>query len=115
MAGNDVHAWIQFGTITFPLRKHGMVRIGRSIESDVRLFEDPGSSRDHCVIKSVKDKVEVTDLDSRNGTSVNGRPIHVATKLFHNDVITVGDSKLTILFEMDSNQPKTDTGFTLKS
>ncbi len=102
------HARIQFGSITFPIMQHGSICVGRSIASDLRIFEDPGVSRDHCIIKSVEGRLEVTDLDSRNSTRVNGKTISCSTELFHTDVITVGESKLTILLKQDTDPEVTE-------
>ena len=103
----ETHAWIQFGSATYPIPYGSTVRIGRSIESNLRLFEDTSVSRDHCEITSHGTRVEVTDLKSRNGTKLNGHRISSPTELQHRDVITVGESSLIILFELggDSEDP----------
>ena len=71
MASNDVHAWIQFRSLTSPIQRDSEFRIGRSIGSDLRLFEETSISREHSVVTSHNGKLEVTDLNSRNGTRVN--------------------------------------------
>jgi pSer/pThr/pTyr-binding forkhead associated (FHA) protein len=51
------------------------VTIGRSRECDFSLngaFEDLMISRRHCLIDVLPDHVEIRDLESRNGTFVNG-------------------------------------------
>ncbi|MGW0501239.1 FHA domain-containing protein, partial [Streptomyces sp. NPDC003007] len=50
----------------------GEIRIGRSADADVPL-DDPDVSRLHCAVTvSADGRVEVADLDSTNGTTVNG-------------------------------------------
>lgn len=100
MASN-VHAWIQFNAVTYPLQRDAPMRIGRSIQSDLRIFEDTSISRDHCVIQSAGTRLTVQDLDSRNGTSLNGHRIAEVSELRHRDVIRLGESELTILLEID--------------
>ncbi len=113
MGQEEIHAWVEFNSATYPVLKGKSLRIGRSIDSDLRLFEDTSVSREHCVIRSEKDRLEITDLDSRNGTVVNGRRISEPTELHHRDVVKVGESKLTVLFEIDEDIRGTLTDFTL--
>ncbi|GHB19322.1 FtsK/SpoIIIE domain-containing protein [Streptomyces chryseus] len=50
----------------------GQIRIGRSAEADVPL-DDPDVSRLHCAVTLTQDgRVSVADLNSTNGTSLNG-------------------------------------------
>ncbi len=67
-------------------------------------ISDPSLSRRHCVITRNADGFEIRDLESRNGTFVNG----VAVKegpLRHGDQISVGDSVLVLLLRDDTGQP----------
>ena len=100
MASNDVHAWIQFRSLTSPIQRDSEFRIGRSIGSDLRLFEETSISREHSVVTSHNGKLEVTDLNSRNGTRVNGRLVKVPTPLHHRDVIKAGEVELMVLLEL---------------
>jgi len=47
-------------------------------------------SRRHCALRRQGDSVVIQDLDSRNGTFVNGIPI-TRQELKHGDLLTVGD------------------------
>jgi adenylate cyclase len=78
-------------------------RIDRSRLSAARLSDDPTVSLRHAIVQSVEgDKFYLTDLNSRNGTMVNGRPITVPTLLKSGDVIRVGTYEL--FFYQDSNE-----------
>ncbi|MDF3150323.1 FHA domain-containing protein, partial [Streptomyces sp. T21Q-yed] len=61
----------------------GEIRIGRSADADVPL-DDPDVSRLHCAVTVAADgHVSVTDLDSTNGTTLDGtrvtaRPVRFA-------------------------------------
>ncbi|GAB2846792.1 FHA domain-containing protein [Streptomyces deserti] len=53
----------------------GEIRIGRSADADVPL-DDPDVSRLHCAVTVAADgRVSVADLDSTNGTTLDGRRI----------------------------------------
>jgi pSer/pThr/pTyr-binding forkhead associated (FHA) protein len=69
--------------------------IGRSDQCEV-FFDDPQISRQHCVIEQSDDSFFVTDLNTTNGTYLNGVKIHSKEKLASGDVLTVGQFKLTL-------------------
>jgi len=62
---------VYFGK-TFPLR--GKTSLGRHSENDIFVNVD-GVSRKHAVISVLADGLEIEDLDSSNGTYVNGDKI----------------------------------------
>ena len=73
----------------------GSVAIGRSPggEGDLQL-DDPAASRRHAEVRgSEAGPFEIVDLDSRNGTEVDGQPVK-RTALAPSSVIRVGDSYL---------------------
>jgi len=73
-------------------------RIGRATNSDFRL-RDPKVSRDHCVIERIRDEYIIIDLESANGTVVNGERVK-KTILRDGDFVRLG---YTILrFELAS-------------
>lgn len=82
----------------------GRVVDGQPIMPDVDLTPHNayayGVSRLHAVLKLMGDKIVVIDLDSSNGTYVNGVriPPQVETPLVHGDVITLGKLKIQVLF-----------------
>jgi len=68
--------------------------IGRSAESDLQLL-GPGVSRFHCVVEEQADGLVLTDLNSSNGTFVNGQRVK-RQPLNANDEIEVGAVKLVV-------------------
>jgi Nif-specific regulatory protein len=69
--------------------------LGRDDANQVCLI-DRSVSRRHCTIQNAEGGFEITDLDSHNGTFVNGVP--VSRKLLqHGDTIRVGTSELVFL------------------
>ena len=67
--------------------------IGRSLECRV-ILEGASISRKHAQITRVGTNFFVQDLESRRGTSLNGRPVKDATKLHEGDTITICDHSL---------------------
>ena len=77
----------------------GEATIGRDPTSAVPVI-DPSVSRKHCVLRREDTRFQIKDLESRNGTLVNG----VAIKdhwLRHGDEIATGDSVFLFLVEED--------------
>ncbi len=80
----------------FPL-DGGEFSVGRN-PSNRLAVSDPSLSRQHCVIARQGDQFEVRDLDSRNGTFVNGVPVH-ERMLAAGDEIQIGNSLFLFLSE----------------
>jgi Protein of unknown function (DUF3662)/FHA domain len=68
------------------------VVIGRSKDSDIQL-SDPNVSRRHAELRQEGAAFWIVDLDSTNGTEVNGRRLKRA-KLQSGDTITIGSTEL---------------------
>jgi pSer/pThr/pTyr-binding forkhead associated (FHA) protein len=68
------------------------VVIGRSKDADIQV-EDPNVSRRHAEVRQEGAAYWVVDLDSTNGTEINGRRLKRA-KLRPGDTITVGSTEL---------------------
>ncbi|MCX5382128.1 FtsK/SpoIIIE domain-containing protein [Streptomyces sp. NBC_00083] len=75
----------------------GRITIGRSTESDVAL-DDPDVSRRHCTVTVGEDGgVSVADLDSTNGTRVDGREIGARpVRLAPGALLRIGESALRL-------------------
>jgi pSer/pThr/pTyr-binding forkhead associated (FHA) protein len=70
------------------------VTLGRSSENDLVLDADDFASVQHARIEPRRDGVWVEDLDSTNGTFVNGTKLTRPQKLTPGDVIRVGETDL---------------------
>jgi diguanylate cyclase (GGDEF)-like protein len=77
--------------------KPGVTKIGRTPECEI-ILKDEAVSRYHAEIKfDPRDKaLEIHDLDSTNGTFVNGRRIQSAIRLEHDDQVRIGQSLIAI-------------------
>ena len=73
------------------------VTIGRGTEATI-VIDNSKISRIHSSILFWDDMFVIRDVNSSNGTLVNGTPIQV-TKLNAGDVIKVGDTEIAVLDE----------------
>jgi CheY-like chemotaxis protein len=69
--------------------------IGRGNDCDLRLF-DPALSRHHCRLVWRDDRLLIEDLDSRNGTLVNGEKLKEPRVLVEGDSLAVGASVFAV-------------------
>lgn len=77
----------------------GQFVIGRDEDVTLRISSAEVSRR-HCIIHVTGNEVKIEDLDSRNGTFVDGFPIKGTVPLAPDSVLTVGPMMFTLL---DSN------------
>jgi predicted component of type VI protein secretion system len=69
--------------------------VGRDPEADV-CIDDEAVSWHHLEIEHRGGILMATDLDSRNGTGLNGEPLDRPRRLRDGDVLTVGDYRLEV-------------------
>jgi transcriptional regulator with GAF, ATPase, and Fis domain len=87
----------------------GEVSIGRDTSN--QLYAGDGSlSRKHCVVRRAGASCTVYDLQSRNGTRVNGIPVE-ERELAHGDHLSVGSSVLMFLGEAEGLEARPDQMF----
>ncbi|HPC83600.1 MAG TPA: ABC transporter transmembrane domain-containing protein [Thermoanaerobaculaceae bacterium] len=79
----------------FPLRRPA-TRIGRSRDNDVVLAE-PAVSSHHAMLVIQGAEVILTDLDSTNGTTHNGRAVTHPVPVACEDLIVIGGSLLKVV------------------
>ncbi len=63
--------------------------IGRDAQATL-FIEDSSVSRRHALIHVESDRALLEDLGSKNGTFLNGAPLHGSTELTNGDVIAIG-------------------------
>ncbi len=78
----------------------GEVSLGREA-GNVVAITDPSVSRKHCLLRQQDGRFQVSDLQSRNGTLVNGVSVKEQW-LRHGDEIAVGDSMFLFLLDDES-------------
>jgi Ca-activated chloride channel homolog len=77
---------------TFPLDRD-LIRVGRAPQNEI-VIDAHGISRFHCQIKRQGEQLLIEDLDSTNGTFVNGTQIKQPLVLNVGDVALVGQESL---------------------
>ena len=81
-------------TTVFRLRPDTVRTVGRSALADL-VVDAPFLSRVHCRLTACADSLEVEDLQSTNGTFVNGRRVERAT-LKDGDRLVLGRVELAV-------------------
>jgi len=73
------------------------ISVGRGETNDVSLV-DPQASRSHVLLRGAgEDQYYLIDLESKNGTSLNGKRVVVPVLLINGDEIKIGTTSLTFL------------------
>jgi CheY-like chemotaxis protein len=86
--------------------------VGRHPECDVSL-EDPLVSRRHCLFFTANDEVWVQDLNSSNGTYVNGERIDEARPLHQGDALWLAHLMFDVHLPLDLSLPAVKPGYAL--
>lgn len=68
------------------------IRIGRNMQSASHVLSDPSVSRVHCRIARLDDDYMIEDVQSGNGTVLNGTRITGPTRLRQGDLIMLGST-----------------------
>lgn len=77
------------------LPHNGALVVGASVDADLRLH-DNAVSRKHARILLSDDEARIVDLDSRNGTKVNGERIEGSRSIEPGDTISIGEVTLIL-------------------
>jgi pSer/pThr/pTyr-binding forkhead associated (FHA) protein len=87
----------------YPLDRERLI-IGRGPDVDLA-FEDPEMSRQHVILDFRRGAFRLRDLDSTNGTLLNGNRVH-SGELKHGDRVDVGGLGFQILIEEREQEPE---------
>jgi hypothetical protein len=93
----DASRWaLRLGGRVFPLGEP-VVRLGRALSNDV-ILADRRVSRRHAQLRWRAGNYYLSDMDSRGGTTVNGRPVRQGEELplAGGDVISLAGVNLTV-------------------
>jgi len=82
-----------------PLPEGKVMTIGRGSACDLRL-EDASASRQHAQVRGQEKFCVVRDLDSANGTLVNGKPVE-SKQLADGDVVQIGATRIIFYVQKD--------------
>jgi general secretion pathway protein E len=75
---------------------NGALTIGRNF-TNLLVIEEPLASRFHCVIEKDADGVRVRDLESRNGTLLNGKQLRGEAPFAAGDVLKIGGTEMKLI------------------
>jgi DNA-binding NtrC family response regulator len=87
-------------SFTHHLSSPSVVTIGRDLSAELRV-DHSSVSRRHARIQVDRGEMRLSDLDSRNGTRVNGMRIDRVRALVTGDVITIGEVLLVVHAELE--------------
>lgn len=79
--------------------------LGRGEDATIKLEKDSKVSRNHAQLTVYNGNIYITDLDSSNGTYVDGQLIKERTQLAIGSQIRLGDS-LIVVSDVQSNPPR---------
>jgi serine phosphatase RsbU (regulator of sigma subunit) len=85
-----------------------VITIGRSKKNDL-VLADQWLSRIHAEIRRENSRHFIRDLDSRNGTYVNGMRLSQRVPLQNGDVVTLGDQQIRFVHDMSGPVVLTET------
>jgi len=88
--------------MVYPLEP-GAITLGRSTSSDIQII-DKRASRQHVEVRLEDGQVILRDLESKNGTFVNGDRLEGEIELNNGDRFRIGDT--TVVFERDADDDR---------
>lgn len=86
------------------LNGRSAVILGRHRDCDLQV-DDGKASRQHCRVEAEGGVWYLVDLDSANGTLLNGRPVRSREKLGHEDIIAIGASRIQVQMPETAEAP----------
>ncbi len=89
----------------FPLPRAGIVTIGRAPEVDL-VIDHASVSRKHARVFMDGTEIRISDLDSHNGSRVNGTPLEATRVLMAGDVVSIGEVILVVHAELPHPLPQ---------
>ena len=102
---HSARLWLMVDRRPIPLMEGANV-IGRAPDAGIQL-DSPGISRYHARVMVAQGEATVEDLESKNGTQVNDRPITSAIPLADGDEIRIG--AIVLRFRIASQMQPTET------
>lgn len=85
-----------------------LIRLGRAAQNDIPITSK-GVSRFHCQIMRVGNNLVIEDLNSTNGTHINGNPLRVPHTLSVGDVVQISDQRLIFILLEQPEQSRPET------
>ncbi|HEV2864868.1 MAG TPA: FHA domain-containing protein [Pyrinomonadaceae bacterium] len=86
-----------------------VTHIGSALDNTVCLEPDPGVGRYHAVVERRGDDFWLSDLGTRQGTKVNGRPVLSEEMLRDGDHIALGETCVIEFYRSEVSPPPAET------
>ncbi|MGC4068525.1 MAG: FHA domain-containing protein [Polyangiaceae bacterium] len=87
--------WLRYRGTRFPIRR-GEYILGRSPYCSI-VVSNALASRQHCAVRLTSEGLVIVDLNSRNGTLVNGKRLEGERLIVPGDVIRIGSDSIEVL------------------
>lgn len=87
--------WLRYRGTRFPVRR-GEYILGRSPYCSI-VVSNALASRQHCAVRLTSEGLVIVDLNSRNGTLVNGTRLEGERHITAGDVIRIGSDSIEVL------------------
>lgn len=87
----------------FSVNIRDTIKIGRLVERNTLVIDDPAVSREHCVLRYEDGRLTLTDLTDKNHTRVNDVKVAAEILLHSGDVLTLGRTQLTLTFDENAH------------
>lgn len=87
--------WVKYRGTRFPIRR-GETILGRSPYCSI-VVSNALVSREHCALRMAGDGLQVVDLNSTNGVTVNGQRVNGSQQLRQGDMLGVGTDVLEVI------------------
>jgi pSer/pThr/pTyr-binding forkhead associated (FHA) protein len=103
--------WLKYRGTRFPIRR-GETLLGRSPYCSI-VLSNPLASRQHCALKLDGGSLAISDLESANGTWVNGERVEGSRALSIGDLLRIGTDVLEVMTAEEENprsSERTDHG-----
>ncbi len=94
-----VHVLVKSGPLEghkYIVKSDVPILVGRSEEANIRISYDEFCSRRQALIYWENEKCYIKDLESTNGTFVNGDKIRGVIELNNNDTVRMGNTEFVI-------------------
>lgn len=87
--------WLRYRGTRFPIRR-GEYILGRSPYCSI-VVSNALASRQHCAVRLTSEGLVIADLNSRNGTLVNGKRLEGERPVTTGDIIRIGSDSIEVL------------------
>lgn len=103
----DASRWaLRLGGRVFPLGEP-VVRLGRALSNDL-ILADQRVSRRHAQLRWRAGNYYISDMGSRGGTTVNGRPVRQGEELVLTRGAVISLAGVNLIVQQESEQPSVD-------